>query len=47
MIQKFLAKMITLDPLQRAAADVDGNGNITVNDAIMIQRYLAKEIPEL
>lgn len=47
MIQKALAKMITLDPLQRAAADVDGSGSITVNDAIMIQKYLAKMIPEL
>lgn len=44
MLQKFLAKMMDLNPLQRAAGDVNGDGKITVDDVIMIQRYLAKEI---
>lgn len=44
ILQKFLAKMMDLNPLQRAAGDVNHNGKITVDDVIMIQRYLAKEI---
>lgn len=44
MLQKFLAKMMDLNPLQRAAGDVNHDGKITVDDVIMIQRYLAKEI---
>ena len=41
-IQRYIAKAIDFDKMQRYRADVDNNGDITVLDATRIQLYLAR-----
>ena len=47
MIQKYLAKMITLSEDQLKAGDVTDDGKVDVSDVLKIQNYLAKKIAEL
>lgn len=46
-IQRYAAQFIELDSTALAAADVSGDGNVTIADATKIQRYIAKLINEL
>ena len=41
MIQRCVAGYESLSAKQQAAADCDGNGSVTVNDATELQRYIA------
>lgn len=43
-VQKYLAKMISLDRASQLLADVDGNLKLTISDATDIQKYLANII---
>ncbi len=42
LIQKHVAKILTLDSDAQACSDVDGNQDITVKDATAIQKFVAK-----
>lgn len=44
IIQRHLAKIITLNERQKEAADVDKDGEVTILDVAIIQKYLAKMI---
>lgn len=44
IIQKHLAKMVTLSSDALALSDVSGDGKVTIVDASLIQKYLAKVI---
>ena len=46
-IQKYLAKLITLDDAALKAADANGDGIVTIDDATAIQKYLAHFIDNL
>ncbi len=46
-VQKYIAKMLSLNDKQLAAADVTGDGSVDISDATAIQRYLAGIITEL
>ena len=46
MIQKNIAKLITLDEKQSTAANVNKDANITMEDVVMIQKFIAKLISE-
>ena len=39
--------MISLNDDQKKAADTNGDGNITIDDATMIQKYVAELIDHL
>ncbi len=47
LIQRHLAKIITLTDFQNRLSDVNDDGNVSVLDATMIQQYKAKIISEL
>ena len=47
MMQKYLAKIITLSEDQLKAGDVTDDGKVDVTDVLKIQNYLAKKIAEL
>lgn len=47
MMQKYLAKIITLSEDQIKAGDVTDDGKLDVTDVLKIQNYLAKKIAEL
>lgn len=47
MMQKYLAKIITLSEDQIKAGDVTDDGKVDVTDVLKIQNYLAKKIAEL
>ncbi|MBQ8572220.1 MAG: dockerin type I repeat-containing protein [Ruminococcus sp.] len=42
LIQKYLAKLATLEGIQISAADVTEDGKVNIKDATAIQKYLAK-----
>lgn len=42
LIQKFIAKMVSLSPAQQALADFNADGKINVKDATAIQKKIAK-----
>ncbi len=46
IIQRAVAKLVTLTEAEAACADVDGDGEIAVIDATIIQRFVAKLITE-
>ncbi len=41
LIQKYLADIVELTPLQKLVADTDGDGKITIKDATLIQKDIA------
>lgn len=41
LIQKYIANIVTLTEEQQLRANVDGNGKITVGDAIALQKYIS------
>ncbi len=41
LIQKFLAGLVTPNGLQKAVAEVDGDGAVTIKDATIVQKYCA------
>nr|WP_316625831.1 dockerin type I domain-containing protein [uncultured Ruminococcus sp.] len=45
--QRYLADLVTFTPSQRKAADTNGDGNVTINDATRIQMYAAELIDHL
>ena len=45
--QRYLADLVTFTPAQRKAADTNGDGNVTINDATRIQMYAAELIDHL
>ncbi len=47
IIQRHLAKVITLSDFRYSLADVNDDGNVNVIDATFIQQYVAKIIPEI
>ena len=46
-VQRYLADLVTFTPSQRKAADTNGDGNVTINDATRIQMYAAELIDHL
>ena len=44
MARKASAKLIELDEAQKLAADVNGDGKVTVMDVNLIRKYAAKLI---
>lgn len=46
LVQRAVAKLVTLDETETACADVNGDGEISVLDATTIQYYVAKLITE-
>ena len=44
---QYLADLVTFTPSQRKAADTNGDGNVTINDATRIQMYAAELIDHL
>ena len=46
MVQRAIAKQITLTEEQQKCADTDKDGKISVMDATAIQRFIAKIITE-
>ena len=40
-VQKYIAKMITLNTVQQTCADADNNGNINMSDVVHIQKMIA------
>lgn len=40
LVQEYIVELVTLEPHQLVAADVDGNGNIDIKDVNYINRYI-------
>lgn len=47
ILQRHIAKVITLSDFRYSLADVNDDGNVNVMDATFIQQYVAKIIPEI
>ena len=46
-IQQFVAELVELTPDQFIAADTNCDGIVNINDATMIQKYIAELIDHL
>lgn len=44
ILQKAIAKSITLDDLQESLSDVTGDGSVNIADSIMVQKKISKSI---
>ena len=47
MVQRHMAKLITLPEERFVCADTDKDGKINITDATRIQRFIAQLIPQL